>query len=76
MDRQQGDAPLAVLGDGCSQIPERRRRRGLRAAVQDGFKVVGQQVMLFLPFFGDDLFRDASKGIQIAVRSGADELPQ
>ena len=68
-DRQQGDAPLPVLGDGCGQIPERRRRRSLRAAVQDGFEVVGQQVMLLLPLFGDDLFGDASEGIQVTLRA-------
>ena len=28
------------------------------------------------PLFGDDLFRDAAKGIQVALRSRANELPQ
>ena len=70
MPRSRSSGMVAV------RFRKRRRRRGLRAAVQDGFEVVGQQVMLLLPLFGDDLFRDASESIQIALRTRTDELPQ
>ena len=75
-DRQQGEAPLPVLGDGGGQIPQRRRGWGLRAAVQDGFEVVGEQVVLFLSLVGDDLLRDAAKGVEVPFGAGADELSQ
>ena len=75
-DRQQRDAPLPVLWDGSYQVPQRRRGGGLRAAVQDRFEVVGEQVMLLLPLVGDDLLSHAAKGVEIPFRAGAEELSQ
>ena len=44
--------------------------------MEDGFEVVGQQVVVFLPFFRDHLLRCPAKCIQISFCAGADELSQ
>ena len=44
--------------------------------MQDGFEVVRQQVVLFLPLFRDHLLRSPAKRMQISLGTGADQLSQ
>ena len=53
--RQQGDAALAVFGDGFGEAAQRRRGRRAGAPAEDSLQIVGEQAMPLLALLGNDL---------------------
>ena len=74
--RKQWYPPFPILWNRLADLPKGRRGGSTSAAIEDGFEVVGEQVMMFLPFLVDNLFRGATKGIQIPFGTRTDELSQ
>jgi len=66
-NREQGESPLAVLGDAGDEFLKGGRGGRIGAAVEDSLEVVGQQVMVFLPFRGDHLVGHMTEDIQVAL---------
>ncbi len=66
---QKREASLPILMNAGGQPLESGRGRCGGAAVQDSLQVVGEQVVVLLPFGGDHLLRDTPEDLKITRRA-------
>ena len=67
---------FTVRRDGVCERLQRGGCGPVGAAVEDRLEVVGQQVMMLLPLFRDQVLGDTAEGGNVSVRTGTKELPQ